>query len=318
MSWDLQKSTSAALVRRPSRSNPRADKTCPGVVYGSVMRPQALEKKDDSEKRDVHAYRSSLAELLARYSDDNGSTAFDEVADLNKYKGCRGVYVLSLDGEMQYYVGQASTSIRDRTVEHFRRPSSAFDRTHSFTDISAIHVLPVYDEWFRLVDKVEADCIATLGPDRVCNAFAASPAWFEAMVRQLDIYEKLDPEFSADALLNELLFPVMYDGVRSDSYEPAFFQMSDDEVRRVVKAAPHVAQAAIEKQAKMAARTTKGRRPIARLDDNMRTLEIYQSVAEASRSVGVSTKSLRDAARGVQKHAGGLCLEVCRRVAEVK
>lgn len=42
-----------------------------------------------------------------------------------------------------------------------------------------------------------------------------------------------------------------------------------------------------------------------RLDDSLTVLETYQSVAEASRSIGISAKCLRDAARGVQKHAGG-------------
>jgi DNA polymerase-3 subunit epsilon len=53
------------------------------------------------------------------------------------------------------------------------------------------------------------------------------------------------------------------------------------------------------------ATTAAGGRPIVRLDDSLTVLETYQSVAEASRSIGISAKSLRDAARGVQKHAGG-------------
>ena len=48
-----------------------------------------------------------------------------------------------------------------------------------------------------------------------------------------------------------------------------------------------------------------GSRAIIRLDDDLNVLEVYPSVAEASRSTGTNAKSIRDAAKGKQRHAGG-------------
>ena len=49
-----------------------------------------------------------------------------------------------------------------------------------------------------------------------------------------------------------------------------------------------------------------GARAIIRLDDDLNILEIYPSVAEASRSTGTNAKSIREAAKGNQRHAGGV------------
>lgn len=46
-------------------------------------------------------------------------------------------------------------------------------------------------------------------------------------------------------------------------------------------------------------------RAIIRLDDDFNVLEVYPSVAEASRSTGTNAKSIREAAKGKQRHAGG-------------
>lgn len=48
-----------------------------------------------------------------------------------------------------------------------------------------------------------------------------------------------------------------------------------------------------------------GARAIIRLDDDFNVLEVYPSVAEASRSTGTNAKSIREAAKGNQRHAGG-------------
>lgn len=48
-----------------------------------------------------------------------------------------------------------------------------------------------------------------------------------------------------------------------------------------------------------------GARTIIRLDDDFNVLEVYPSVAEASRSTGTSAKSIREVAKGKQRHAGG-------------
>ena len=46
-------------------------------------------------------------------------------------------------------------------------------------------------------------------------------------------------------------------------------------------------------------------RAILQLDDDGAIIKEYNSVNNASMAVGVSQKSIRDAAKGVQKHAGG-------------
>lgn len=46
-------------------------------------------------------------------------------------------------------------------------------------------------------------------------------------------------------------------------------------------------------------------RPILQLDDNLKVVHEYPTVNDAARSVGISTKCIRDATRGIQIHAGG-------------
>ena len=45
-------------------------------------------------------------------------------------------------------------------------------------------------------------------------------------------------------------------------------------------------------------------RPILQLDDDMNVIARFESVAEAVRKTGINSKSIRDAAKGKQKHAG--------------
>lgn len=48
-------------------------------------------------------------------------------------------------------------------------------------------------------------------------------------------------------------------------------------------------------------------RAILQLDDDGNILNLYPTIAEAVRQTGINSKSIRDAANGVQKHAGGYC-----------
>ena len=50
-------------------------------------------------------------------------------------------------------------------------------------------------------------------------------------------------------------------------------------------------------------------RIIIQLDDNHNVINTYPSIAEAVRQTGINSKSIRDAANGVQKHAGGYVWE---------
>lgn len=112
------------------------------------------------------------------------------------------------------------------------------------------------------------------------------------------------------------------------------FQIDDNEVNSLVaacidradkkaelKAAHEAEKAAIEKEkeerrlerrlrANRAANSTESKkksagRKIGRYDDDMILLEEYESVTSASSAVGISPKSIRDAANGRQKHAAG-------------
>lgn len=58
------------------------------------------------------------------------------------------------------------------------------------------------------------------------------------------------------------------------------------------------------KGADVVARKSIGR-PILQLSDKMIIIEKYETIAEAVRRTGISSKSIRDAAKGIQKHAGG-------------
>ena len=46
-------------------------------------------------------------------------------------------------------------------------------------------------------------------------------------------------------------------------------------------------------------------RAILQLSDDMTIIKRYDTVAQAVRETSVNSKSIRDAAKGVQKHAGG-------------
>lgn len=68
-----------------------------------------------------------------------------------------------------------------------------------------------------------------------------------------------------------------------------------------------------ERQAKKAERETKiqeepkksSKRPILKMNDDLVIIQSFESVSEASKETGVNAKSIRDAAKGIQKHAGG-------------
>ena len=49
----------------------------------------------------------------------------------------------------------------------------------------------------------------------------------------------------------------------------------------------------------------KTRRPILQMDDNLNLIQRFESIADATKTTSINSKSIRDAAKGVQKHAGG-------------
>lgn len=60
-----------------------------------------------------------------------------------------------------------------------------------------------------------------------------------------------------------------------------------------------------EKRKKIDISKASNKRSIIQLDDNMQMINRFDSIAEAVRQTGINSKSIRDAAKGVQKHAGG-------------
>lgn len=61
-----------------------------------------------------------------------------------------------------------------------------------------------------------------------------------------------------------------------------------------------------EEKAQVKEKVQRGR-AICQLDDAGNVIAVYDSLSQAVETIGVSSKSIRDAANGVQKHAGGFC-----------
>lgn len=51
----------------------------------------------------------------------------------------------------------------------------------------------------------------------------------------------------------------------------------------------------------------KGMRAIIQMDDECHIIKIYESVTKAAKTIGLNSKTIRDAAKGKYKHAGGYC-----------
>ena len=62
-----------------------------------------------------------------------------------------------------------------------------------------------------------------------------------------------------------------------------------------------------EKQRKASEVKTPRTRAIIQMNDNGTIVNEFVSISEAVATTGVNSKSIRDAANGVQKHAGGFC-----------
>ena len=67
------------------------------------------------------------------------------------------------------------------------------------------------------------------------------------------------------------------------------------------------AQRALEKEKVASGSKQPKGRSIVQMKDDGTVVQVYNTVTSAANEVGISTKSIRDAAKGVQKHAGGYC-----------
>ena len=71
--------------------------------------------------------------------------------------------------EQKIYVGQTKKCLKERVLQHFTKPQSQFDKTHSLEEVSNIYVLNVSEEY---LDYVEMDCIASIPSKLLFNVFA--------------------------------------------------------------------------------------------------------------------------------------------------
>ena len=69
------------------------------------------------DKLDYEDFNAKLNDFLSLKRNSN----LKEVSDLNLYKKSSGIYILVLDKYKQVYIGQATKSITQRIVRHWRR-----------------------------------------------------------------------------------------------------------------------------------------------------------------------------------------------------
>lgn len=81
-------------------------------------------------------------------------------------------------------------------------------------------------------------------------------------------------------------------------------QRSKEEKKK--EKAEEIKQKRESKQLNSTDKKSKGR-PVIQMTDEQELIKEYNTVAEAVRETGINSKSIRDAAKGVQKHAGGFC-----------
>ena len=116
-------------------------------------------------------YNAALTNILARYSRDQ--SLFERVDQLSKYKNDVGIYVICLKNTRRIYVGQAKTSLAKRISQHINAKSSGFDYSFFPEDIDTIYVLKTPKD-VEMVNRIEADCIATIGPRISTNVLGSS------------------------------------------------------------------------------------------------------------------------------------------------
>lgn len=117
---------------------------------------------------DNEYYYDFLNTILDRYS-YNGASLFQDVQDLNKYENKPGIYILSFEQERKMYIGQTEKCLKTRIIQHFNKPQSEFDKSHSLQDVTKIFVLNLPAE---LLNQVEIDCIASVPSQMLFNMFA--------------------------------------------------------------------------------------------------------------------------------------------------
>lgn len=184
---------------------------------------------------------------------------------------------------------------------------------------------------FKKNDFVTEECPASEGGDQYLRVFFEKPFDLDAFLPNIvaafsKIYENVQREIK-DGKLNEK---------KIESYSEFSTKIMPEEVHALLESARkrlegeqvkkektnHVkdkkTQASLkklqpkeQKESKKKIKTGDSKSPrsraVCRLDDNGTVLEEYDSISEAVSKSGVNSKSIRNAANGIQKHAGGYC-----------
>ena len=188
--------------------------------------------------------------------------------------------------------------------------------THSRVPLSEIKIIndwkEGFDAGFKFYEKGEAarrdsyieEAIAFYDKARY-HGYCA-PALYNAYAiayRQIKDYE------------NEII--ILEEGMVREPQHAGGFEARRDKALNLLFAKQEGVRKAKEKEqkkaemqaAKNAEETNKQPRGrcILQMDDAGNLVSEYESIAAATREIGISSKSIRDAANGVQKHAGGYC-----------
>ena len=138
------------------------------LFYVNVDAGGTPKDNKNYQRTDNEYYYDFLNTILDRYS-YNGASLFQDVQDLNKYENMAGIYILSFEQERKMYIGQTKKCLKTRIVQHFNKPQSEFDKSHSLQDVTKIFVLSVP---VQFLDQVEIDCIASVPSQMLFNVFA--------------------------------------------------------------------------------------------------------------------------------------------------
>ena len=89
-----------------------------GIMINSIKR-RIIEKKERS-KLSLFDYNQELRRLFNRYTFKDQSL-IEEVKDIQLWSKITGIYILCLDCERGYYVGQTKEGIMERIISHFKK-----------------------------------------------------------------------------------------------------------------------------------------------------------------------------------------------------
>lgn len=147
------------------------------VLAGIIKKFRRYNNDREKRKEIPRAqYDAALTKLQNRYTFKK-TPLMKKVITLDDYKNHAGIYVLCLSAVRGYYIGQASISLSKRIQQHWKKPSSDFDRKYSKSDVTAIYVMPldldvVYGA--QGLDIIEQDCIASIPKKYLLNALASA------------------------------------------------------------------------------------------------------------------------------------------------